>query len=267
MKKETLSAEEARELLDYNPLTGGFRWKVNKGARAMAGSITANAGIHGRPCIVINGINYKAHRIAWLLYYGEWPAGLVTHVNGVTTDNRIVNLDVPSAHEFTLTSELAHAILDYDPMTGKFVWKANRGGRRAGYEAGHIRPLKRAERYKTIRIGNKLYLAHRVAWLMMTGRFPINDLDHINGDPGDNRFSNLREATASQNMMNKKVGTNNKSGFKGVSWDKINNKWVSRIRTPGGRYRNLGRFKLAEEASDAYWLAAKEMFGEFARRV
>lgn len=89
-------------------------------------------------------------------------------------------------------------------------------------------------------------------------------VDHINGNPLDNRKCNLRLATASQNMHNKRMQKNNTSGFKGVHWDKNKRKWQANIKI-GDKRRFLGGFDTAEEASCAYKNAAKQLHGEFIR--
>jgi hypothetical protein len=70
---------------------------------------------------------------------------------------------------------------------------------RAGDVAGGAN---NGDRYRRIRVDNQLYQAHRLAWLYMTGEWPSNGIDHINGHRADNRWANLREATQSQNMAN-----------------------------------------------------------------
>lgn len=90
-------------------------------------------------------------------------------------------------------------------------------------------------------------------------------IDHKNCLPGENQRSNLREATKSQNMANTHRRSNNTSGFKGVSWDKVNRKWIARIRVPGGKYLNLGRFQDPARANAAYAAKALALYGEFAR--
>lgn len=107
------------------------------------------------------------------------------------------------------------------------------------------------------------YLAHRVAWGLHTGSWPINCIDHVNGDPSDNRIGNLREATHSQNQHNRVAYKNNTSGYKGVSWNKGACKWQASIRLRG-KLRNLGMFNCPKEAHAAYCRAAKELHGEFA---
>jgi len=89
----------------------------------------------------------------------------------------------------------------------------------------------------------------------MTGQWPEKTIDHINGDRADNHWKNLRKATHSQNSRNAKVHADNKSGIKGVSYDKLRNKYVAQMR--------LGYFNTAEEAGEAYNRAAKFLFGKF----
>lgn len=89
-------------------------------------------------------------------------------------------------------------------------------------------------------------------------------VDHINRNTLDNRRTNLRLTTPSQNCMNRAKGKTNTSGFKGVSFDRIRNKWLAQIRL-SGRVKNLGRYATPEDAACAYDTAAREFYGEFAR--
>ena len=89
-------------------------------------------------------------------------------------------------------------------------------------------------------------------------------VDHINCNPLDNRKSNLRICTITENNRNTKIMRNNKSGYKGVSWDKYMKKWVAFIRI-NNKSKSLGYFNTPELAHAAYCAAAKEHFGEFAR--
>lgn len=98
----------------------------------------------------------------------------------------------------------------------------------------------------------------------MTNEYPISEIDHINLDPSDNCWTNLRLATHSQNGSNKRRAAGNTSGFKGVSWDKNRKKWAAKIKVKG-KAMTLGRFNTAETAYDAYCDAARKHFGQFAR--
>jgi hypothetical protein len=88
--------------------------------------------------------------------------------------------------------------------------------------------------------------------------------DHKDCDGLNNQRHNLRKASRADNKRNTRKRTDNTSGFKGVCWDKQNNKWRAMIRV-GGKLLNLGRYQSAEDAQSVYWEAAKKFHGEFAR--
>lgn len=92
---------------------------------------------------------------------------------------------------------------------------------------------------------------------------PLGKVDHINGNGLDNRISNLRVATDSQNACNRRTPTHNKSGFKGVWWHKRYQHWQASISVNGKR-KHLGVFDTKEDAARAYNEAAKQHHGEFA---
>jgi hypothetical protein len=93
-----LTAQHLRELLDYDPETGVFTWRVTKGPRAQAGAVAGSRRADGYLSIKIDGTHYKCHQLAWLHHYGKWPEGDVDHRNGGHADNWIDNLrDVPHA--------------------------------------------------------------------------------------------------------------------------------------------------------------------------
>jgi HNH endonuclease len=148
-------------------------------------------------------------------------------------------------------------MLHYDPDTGVWTWLAapNHNTRLNGTRAGHLR----GDGYRQIRIDGRLYYSGRLAWFYMTGQFPREEIDHVNRDPSDDRWNNLREATSSDNKANQCLSSNNTSGYKGVSWNYIVGKWYVHVN---GLY--LGCFDNLEEAIEARDSFAEEMQGDFA---
>ncbi len=157
-----------------------------------------------------------------------------------------------------LTLERLREILAYNPETGLLIWlvKANKRFE-VGRVAGH---LNKRWRYIEVRIDGLSYRAHRLAWMLMTGEPWPEQIDHINLNPSDNRWCNLRKATRSQNGANRKCYA--RSGRKGVT--ACGKKWVAYL-TVDRKQQYLGIFKSPEEAHAAYSAAAKNIFGEYAR--
>jgi hypothetical protein len=157
-----------------------------------------------------------------------------------------------------------HEILSYDPLTGTFRWKYNLSReprwntRWAGRQAGYLRD------YWMISIDQKRFYSHRIAWAMMTGKWPAGQIDHKNTDRSDNRWENLREADLSKNAQNRNLTSINTSGHKGVYWVKRDKKWGAVIKLNGKR-EYLGQFHDKLSAHEAYKARAVELFGQFAR--
>jgi hypothetical protein len=159
-----------------------------------------------------------------------------------------------------ITAERLRELLDYDPETGVFRWRARRGGR--AYANAVAGTIACRHGYRQILVDLKLFLAHRLAWLYVYGEWPPGCLDHINRQRDDNRIANLRLATMAQNCANARVRCNNTSGFPGVR--KHKQKWTAYIKY-NGRQIHLGMFDAPEKAHKAYRAAAVAYFGEFAR--
>ncbi len=161
----------------------------------------------------------------------------------------------------TLTAEEAGDLLDYNPETGEFRWKVTKG---STAKAGQLTGSLHAKGYLTIRVNYRLYLAHRLAWLIVTGEWPKRQIDHRDTNKANNRFLNLREASNGQNQANIPTKRNNTSGRKGVSWSVEKNKWEAHTRADGKK-KFLGYFDDLEDASLAYKNAHIENYGQFAR--
>ena len=129
-------------------------------------------------------------------------------------------------------------------------------GRRAGMDAGHMT----AYGYVRIRIGGRLYMAHRIVWLLTQGCWPLMDIDHINGSPRDNRPENLRETTIHANLQNqRKAHSQSTTGLLGVVVDKSRkNQFRACLRAHGKRYW-LGDYPVPELAHAAYLLAKRQL--------
>lgn len=156
--------------------------------------------------------------------------------------------------------------LHYSPETGDFTWMKEPSiidGRNKFKTAG-------TNRRTAIYIGLPnfgLVAAHRLAWIYVHGSIPDGmEIDHKDCDPTNNRLDNLRLATSSQQKQNKRVQSNNRAGLKGAYYHacRTGKKWRSQIKV-GQRLIFLGYFHTAEEAHEAYALAAAKHFGEFAR--
>lgn len=152
-----------------------------------------------------------------------------------------------------ITYERLRELLDYSSETGLFTWKVDRRRARAGAVAGRRHP----NGYTYITVDYQHYRAHRLAWLWVFGVWPNGDIDHINRERSDNRISNLRSVTKSENQQNRSINSNNKSGFMGVSWHGKSLRWQAHIRT-NGKSRNLGTYLTPEAASAAYIAAKKQ---------
>ena len=154
----------------------------------------------------------------------------------------------------------------YDQATGIITNRVGRAGR--GARAGCVSGRLTQNGYRSVCFKRGVYQASRLIWLYMTGVYPPRnlDIDHINGVRDDNRWENLRLATRRQNLQNKRLGTKNVSGFKGVSrvLRKKSDVWEARIVT-GGKQIRLGKFGSPALAHAAYVEAAKKHFGQFAR--
>ena len=89
----TLTVEQLKDALTYDSDTGKFVWKTRPSRAVKAGDVAGCVEKRiGYVTIGIKGRIYKAHRLAWLYVYGQWPNGLIDHINGDKADNRIANL-------------------------------------------------------------------------------------------------------------------------------------------------------------------------------
>lgn len=173
--------------------------------------------------------------------------------------------------------EVLHDLLVADFEAGILFWKRREArhfpsGKR-GQPEGHAEAFNKrfsgrqaltarnALGYFSGRINHKNVAAHRVIWAMANGRWPNGQIDHVNGNPSDNRLANLRECTGSQNMMNQGP---KKGRYRGVYFSKNANKWHAQIGA-SRKSKHIGYFDTEDDAARAYDLVAADLHGEFAR--
>ncbi len=153
------------------------------------------------------------------------------------------------------TLERVRQLLRYNPVNGEWRWRIKPAQRiLAGSIAGCVRP----NGYRMIGFDNGFHQSSRLAFLVMTGSWPTKFIDHINRDRSDDRWANLREASAQQNQRNRPP----LSGYKGVSLHR-SGRFRARINV-NEREVALGFFNDPADAARAYDDAARRHFGEFA---
>lgn len=151
-----------------------------------------------------------------------------------------------------------YELLSYNPLTGIITWKVNRSNQIvAGVKAGYMH---RSGRF-CIEIEGKEYKSAIIAWALHYGVWPTSIVDHKDRDNANGKIDNLRLATKQQNCTNTKIYSNNKSGYRGVSYAPCG-KWKAYIRI-NKKPKHLGVFSTPAEASAAYEKAALELYGEF----
>ena len=165
-------------------------------------------------------------------------------------------------------------LLDHSAVDGLLFWKfrdrkwfvSNKGfatwnGKWAGKQAFTSTAV---NGYKQGKMLHRQYYAHRIIWALNYGEWPPDQVDHINGKRTDNRIENLRLAVNAENARNRGSQLNNTSGYKGVSFYKSRGNWEANIQV-NGKNKRIGYFNTAEDAHEAYCMAAERLHLEFAR--
>jgi hypothetical protein len=152
-----------------------------------------------------------------------------------------------------VTQALVRELFHYDMVTGILTNRTNRGSvAKQGDRAGGVDIT---TGYRRVFVLGKHYQEHRIVWLYVTGSFPTDQLDHINGIRDDNRIGNLRAVTHLENNKNKRKSQRNSSGHMGVCWHSARSKWQAQIMIDGvckflGLFTNLEDAILARQAAN-----------------
>lgn len=167
-----------------------------------------------------------------------------------------------------LSIEFLRSVFTFDAETGELRWRyrddmsAQWNGRYAGKIAGN-RDSK-GTRYVWVSVNDILYAAHRIIWAVVTGAWPTNEIDHRDTDGKNNKFTNLREATRSQNLGNAKLSRANTSGFKWVSWNKKRCLWMALMQINNAKII-VGFGHDPKQLHESCAVIAKQNRKEFAR--
>ena len=187
---------------------------------------------------------------------GQVPQGLET---SAPSDGSLPFLacmrDPP--HAPNLTSDRLRAVLDYDPETGIFRWRVQRGGMRAGALAGCAAPDG-----VLIAIDYRQHRAARLAFLYMTGAWPPAEIDFLDHDNLNNRWNNLRPATSAQNHAYQRTPRNSRTGIKGVWWDATVKRWAGQVIHAGRVYKR--HFETIGSAARYVRAKREQLHGDFA---
>ena len=161
-----------------------------------------------------------------------------------------------------ISIETLRKLLIYDPEAGTLTWRERgaewfKDGKRGAENSARTWNTKNAGKTAFTFTDNRgckqgavfkvNYKAHRVVWAMHYGAWPVDQIDHINGNPSDNRIANLRDVSHKENMRNRKLPSTNTSGHVGVCWHRKARKWHAQIQV-GGVNKHLGEF---DEKADA----------------
>jgi HNH endonuclease len=165
--------------------------------------------------------------------------------------------------ESRLTVERLRECLNYDPATGVFTYRIKRRGVPFGVgdKAGCVSS---STGHVVIRIDGELHMAHRLAWLHVHGRWPIDEIDHIDLNGANNAMANLREASHQENLCNQSKSRRNTSGYKWVTWQA--NAWLAQVSYKGKNHY-IGRFSDPAEAHEEAKKLAAKLHGKFYRSI
>lgn len=256
-----LTHEELTRLLDYDPDTGVFRWRVGSGG-IKAGSV-AGTKKTGANQIGLNGYKYISRKLAWFYIHGEMPRNNLFVKNGDQHDDRIANLGMLPDKPKELTHEYLKQIIDYNPETGEFKWKITQGSNVYGDDAFYVH--QRPNNIFTLKthILGKPYSTNRLIVLWMTGYMPSPNrvVMTIDNNCFNLKWSNVKVGSCSDaHIKRRNIGS---LASKGVYFVRQRKKYRSVIQI-NGKPKYLGLFKTEHEAHEAYMKAARKHYGELA---
>lgn len=258
-----ITQQRLHELFEYRD-DGNLIRKTSINSRAQKGYKLGASFVKKRCYVVkIDGNAYSLHRVIFMYHHGSIDdTKQIEHIDGDTTNNRIENLRYITrlTAKDALTQQRLHELFEYRD-DGNLIWKNNKGTSKKGSAAGCVEE----HGYIRINVDRKRYRLHQLIFFYHHGYLTDGKyIDHIDGNPSNNRIENLREVTASQNLMNSKLSAGSTSGVKGVHWYKSKNKYQVHV-TLNSKTIHLGYFDTIEEAEAAAIAGREKYHGDFAR--
>lgn len=162
----------------------------------------------------------------------------------------------PRDRFYYINGKLFHKDMDVSFFKNDKDFKSY-NSRKLGKQAGSLK-----SGYLYTNVGGVPYAIHRIIFYVFNGYLPLI-IDHIDGNPLNNKIENLREATPSQNLANTRISKNNTSGFKGVFYHKSTGKWQASVRF-NGRLLHLGLFSDISDAVKVRQEKFNQLYGDFA---
>ena len=199
-----------------------------------------------------------ARREAEERYYGEYRRADAAAAKGAPTPRIRLRKDVSGDLHSGLNQAMLLRVISYDPATGEFRWLETTNGE---VKIGPVAGKTNKQGYRVIGLGGRTFYGHRLAWLYVTGEWPVEMVDHRDGHPSNNAWPNLRAATASQNSANR-IERPGASGVIGVYWHAKKQKWMAHAHRDNKKV-HLGIFKTLEEARAARARFDEEYRGDF----
>ena len=268
-RKPLPSQERLNELFRYDPETGKLIRKISVSGGGQVGTEAGNTSSSGQRRICVDYITYPASHVIWMMMHGETVEHpkCIWYIDGNPLNLALRNLEIVSKKPNTTaltedgrrtlpTQARLLELFSYSKDTGELTCKVRTGRiTTAGTViTGHIN----ANGYALVSVDSVHFMIHRVIWRLMTGEDPGPTIDHIDGNPLNNAWVNLRKATYVENGRNARIPKNNKSGVTGVHFNSRTKKWVSQIGENSGR-RWIGNYDTFEEAVAARKAAEKRL--------
>lgn len=195
----TLTRKQVLSVLNYHPETGTFTWKGSGSGRNASGEAGSDEGNSWR--IWVMGKPYTRAKLVWLVETGKWPKNSLCRIDQDALNDRFSNLLEFVKTKPIKTREQLLSYFDYHPDAGSFTWKVVSSNHvRIGDDVG--RSVGDTWR---IAIAGKQHSRARLVWLAETGKWPKHEMDHMNGNPIDDRFCNLRDLTRAKIRQNQSM--------------------------------------------------------------